>query len=250
MKKLKTSLLLFFLLSTIVYGQNNSDYIYQENFDNKGTWPTGSNENRELNVYNGRYYFEHKRTKESWRVSTSNFNLNTAKDFELEISIQKISGIDNSGISFLYDFKDGDNYKEFGYTSNGYYRVAESVSGSYSNLKEWTKNSNIKTGNYGINKLKVSKKGSLVSFYINNTYVYSTTFKSFVGKQVALALYKNQKVSIDYIKIKQIGSSTTNNNNSSKKTILFDGFNSNANDWPIKNDNNVTLEIKNGDYIF
>ncbi len=250
MKTLKNLLSLLFLISLSVSGQSSGNYVYQENFNSKGSWPTGSNSNRELNVYNGRYYFEHKRTEKSWRISTATFNLDTSKDFELETSIQKISGTDSSGISFLYDFKDDNNYKELGYTSSGYFRVAESVNGTYKNLKEWTKSDKIKKGNYGINTLKVSKKGSTLTFYINGSYMYSMSFKSFVGKKMALSLYRNQKISIDYIRAKQKASSSNNNNNYKSKTIVYDSFYSNRNNWAISDNDKAKLEIKNSKYYF
>ena len=245
MKTLKNILFLFLLVTYSSFSQTN---VYNETFDSKGNWPTGSSEKRELNVYNGRYYFEHKRNESSWRISTSTFNLNTSKDFDLEISIQKISGVQDSGISFLYDFKDADNYKEFGYTASGYYRISEMKSGSYSNIKKWTKSDKIKTGNYGINKLKVSKKGSSIYFYMNGSSVHYTSFKSFVGKQMALALYSNQKVSVDYIKASE--TSATIKKSTTSTSILFEGFNNNNNDWSTINNSDVSLELNNGDYIF
>ena len=44
-------------------------------------------------------------------------------------------------LSFLFDYKDSDDYREFGITSTGYYRVAESKEGSYSTIKSWTESS-------------------------------------------------------------------------------------------------------------
>ena len=250
MKSLKSILFLSFLITYSVFSQSSSNtYVYQENFDNKGNWPTGSNDKRELNVYNGRYYFEHKRTEKSWRISTTSFSLDTSKDFDLEISIQKVSGVENSGISFLYDFKDENNYKEFGYSASGYFRVAESVNNSYKNLKEWTKSDKIKTGNYGVNTLKVSKKGNTVTFYINNSSLYTTSYKNFVGKKMAITLYKNQKISIDYIRAKQKTSSYNTNKNTSK-TFVYDSFYSNRNDWATADNENIKLEIKNSKYYF
>ena len=234
------------LITYSVFGQSNN-YIYQENFDNKGNWPIGSNDIRDLNVFNGRYYFEHKRTDKSWRISTTDFNLDTSKDFEIETSIQKISGIDNSGIQFLYDFKDDSNYKELGFSSNGYFRIAESVNGTYSNIKKWEKSDKIKTGNYGVNNLKVSKKGNSLTFYINEKEIYTMPYKSFVGKQIGVAIFKNQKISIDYISVKQSTSVINNNNNS---TVLYDNFYSNNNSWAVQNNDEATLEISNGKYYF
>ncbi|MFK8060867.1 MAG: hypothetical protein AB8B78_12345 [Polaribacter sp.] len=257
MKTIKKILLLSFLITYSAFSQSGN-YIYQEDFNSAGNWPTGNNENRELKIFNGRYYFEHKRTEKSWRLSTNDINLNTNKDFEIETSIQKISGVDNSGISFVYDFKDDNNYKEFGYTSNGHYRIAESANGKYSNVVKWTKSAKVKTGNYGVNKLKISKTGNTVTFYINDANVHSMTHKSFVGKQIALVLYSNQKISVDYIKVLQKASTqnitnnnNNNNNNGSKtKTIIYDSFYSNKNNWAVNQSDEAKLEIKNSKYYF
>lgn len=230
--------------------------IYIEEFSQKGTWPTTNNNNTELNVYNGRYYFEHKRNTSSWRITTANYNLNTSKDFDIETSIQKISGVDNYATAFLYDFKDGKNYKEFGITSNGSFRVSQSKNGTYTNTKSWTKSDKIKTGNFGVNKLKVSKSGNTISFLINDIEVYSESFTNFVGNKTAITLYRNQKISIDYIRVKQSNSSnnntdfTNNDKNYKTKTVLFDSFYSNTNKWAISNNENAVLEINNGKYFF
>ncbi len=247
MKILKNNLLLFFsVISFLGFGQT---YVYQEEFNGTNNWPIGNNDTRELSVYNGRYYFEHKRETESWRVSTADFTLSDSDDFEIETSIQKISGVQDYGISFLYDYKDENNYKEFGITANGYYRVAESVSGTYSTLQAWVTSTALKNGNYGTNVLKITKKGKTVTFYINGTYVYTTTHKSVVGKKLAIQLYRNQKISVDYFRVTKT-SSVINNNITSGETILFDGFDNNNNNWATQNTNDVTLEIKNGGYDF
>ncbi|WP_435414819.1 hypothetical protein [Polaribacter aestuariivivens] len=257
MKNLKNILfLLLFIPFTAISQTNNSNYIYQEEFNTKGVWPTGNSENRELRVYNGRYYFEHKRTENSWRVSTPNYNLNTSNDFEIEISIQKISGVDNYAMAFLYDFKDDNNYKEFGITSGGFFRVSEANDGKYSNTKAWEKSDKIKTGNFGVNVLKVAKTGNTVNFYVNNSIVFTENFKSFVGNKTAISLYRNQKISVDYIRVKQTNSNINNNDftdndkNYKTKTILYDSFYSNTNNWALSNDSNAVLEINNGKYYF
>jgi len=248
MKILKNNIVFFFLVLSFL-GFSQSTYVYQEEFNNTNNWPTGNNDTRELSVYNGRYYFEHKRTTESWKVSTADFSLSDSDDFEIETSIQKISGVQDYGISFLYDYKDENNYKEFGITANGYYRVAESVGGTYSTLQAWVASTALKTGNYGTNVLKITKKGKTVTFYINGTYVYTTTHKSIVGKKLAFQLYRNQKISVDYIRVTKT-SSIINKNITSGETILFDGFDDNNNNWATQNNNDVTLEIKNGGYDF
>ena len=249
MKNLKNILFFLFLIPFCGYSQTAfTDYLYEENFNKKTTWPEGSNTTRELKVYNGRYYFEHKRKDKNWQVQTNNINIDDSKDFDIEISIQKISGVQDSPISFKYDFKDDKNYKEFAIAASGYFRVAESINDSFTNIKSWTKSDKVKSGNYGVNKLKISKKGSTVTFYVNSSNVFSTPHKALVGKKLAFAVYKNQKVSIDYIRVKNSGTSTKKVVTKTK-SILFEGFNNNNNNWSVSNSNDVSFQINNGDYI-
>lgn len=250
MKILKNILFIFLLISITGFSQTtNNNYILEENFDGNNTWPEGSNENRELKIYNGRYYFEHKRTEGSWQVNTGSLKLDDTKDFDIEISIQKISGVQDSPISLKYDYKDDDNYKEFAIASTGYFRVSEAVDKNYTAIKPWTKSEKVKTGNYSVNKLTVSKKGNTITFYVNDSFVHSLAHKPFIGDRIAFALYSNQKVSLDYLHVKNT-STNTNNTITKTKTVLFEGFNNNENNWATINNENATLEIKNGDYIF
>jgi len=248
MKITKNILLTLLFISTSLFSQSGGNYVYQEEFNSQGTWTKDNNEIRELYVSSGKYYFEHKKKEGSREFTTRTFNIDMTKDFEIETSILKISGEQDFGMSFLFDYKDSNNYTEFGITSTGYYRVAESISGKYSNIKSWTSSSFVKKGNYGTNKLNIKKKGNRITYYINNSYVYGMDFKKFKGSKMGFRLYRNQKVAIDYFRVKQ-ASSTINTTNTANKTILFEGFNNNNNGWSESNSNNVRLAIENGDYI-
>ncbi len=249
--KLKSAILclsLFLVGNLSLWAQ--SSYVYQEEFDSQGSWTKGNNDIRELYVSNGKYYFEHKKTEGSRDFTTRTFFIDFTKDFEIETSILKISGVQDYGISFLYDYKDTDDYTEFGITSSGYYRVAESKNGSYNSIKSWTASSFVKKGNYGTNKLKIKKKGSRITYYINGSYVYGMDFKKFKGSKMGFRLYRNQKVAIDYFRVKYTSGTTTNTNtNTASKTILFEGFNNKNNNWSETNTTDVRLSIENGDYI-
>ena len=237
----------FLLITSLIsYAQNS--YLYEENFNSQSGWTKGNNDTRELYVSNGKYYFEHKKNKESWYIATKDQNINHSRDFEIETAFTKISGEQDYGMSFLYDFKDSKNFKEFGLTSTGYYRIAKSKDGNYSNEKSWTKSSSIKTGNYAYNKLRVKKSGNRVTFYINGTYVHGMDYKSFAGAKLAMRLYRNQKIAIDYYRIRYLSGTTTTNTTASK-TILFEGFNNKNNYWSEVNNSDNYSSIQNGDYI-
>lgn len=249
MTQISSRLIPLFLFLFIAYTSAQSGYVYQEEFNGQGNWTRANNEVRELYVSNGKYYFEHKYKTGSRDITTRTFNLNQSKDFEIETSILKISGEQDYGMSFLFDYRNSGNYKEFGITSTGYFRVAEAIDNSFGTIKNWTSSPEIKQGNYATNKLKIVKKGNRLLFYINGSRVHGINARNFVGNKIAFRLYRDQKVAIDYFRVKYTGGSTTTNNNSSSKTILFDGFNSNENDWPTKYDDKIRLAVVGGNYI-
>lgn len=253
------SLLLFIFNLFVTSNLIAQSYVYQEEFYTQSNWTKGDNDERELYVSNGRYYFEHKKSTGFREFTTRTFYLDFSRDFEISTTIKKISGEQDRGISFLFDYKDKDNYTEFGYTATGYYRVAESTtSGKYNNIKSWTQSSYINQGNYSNNDLKIKKSGSRLSFYINGKYVYGMDFRSFKGKKMGVRLYRNQKIAVDYFRVKYIGGSGdlaggsaggSSTSSSTSKTILFDGFNDNKNNWLIQDDINARLSVTGGEYV-
>lgn len=250
--KLRATILLLALFTISSVSLWSQSYVYQEEFSSPGSWTNANNDIRELYVSNGKYYFEHKKKEGFREITTRTFYINKSKDFEIETSFTKISGEQDYGMSFLFDYKDSDDYREFGITSTGYYRVAESINGSYSTLKSWTVSSAIKKGNYATNTLKIKKKGNRVTFYANGTYLYGMDYKTFLGSKMGFRLWRDQKVGIDYFRVKYSGGTTntnTTNTNTGSKTILFEGFNNNDNSWSQQNDSKVRLAVEGGDYI-
>ena len=239
-----TLLYLLFVTALQSWSQN---YIYQEEFYDQGNWTKDVDNIRELYVSNGKYYFNHKQSTGFREFTTRTIAINHSEDYEIETAIYKVSGEQDYGMSFLYDYKDSDNYTEFGITATGYYRVAESKVGTYSNIKGWTQSSYLKEGNGTTNVLRIKKKGNRVTFYINGSYVYGMDFKQFKGEKMAFRLYRNQKVAIDYFRVKYTNTNTVTTNTNTK-TILFEGFNDNKNEWSVKNSSDISLNISSGDY--
>ena len=54
-----------------------------------------------LHKKNGKYYFKHKKKEGSRHFSTRSFTIDFSRDFEIETSILKISGVQDYGMSFL-----------------------------------------------------------------------------------------------------------------------------------------------------
>ncbi len=245
MKTLKNIFIILLLLSVSAVSAQSS-YIFNDDFSSKGTWPSGNSEKRELKISNGKYYFSHKREKGSWSVSTEELDIDFSRDFEIETSIQKISGVDNYAFGIMFNRKDNDNMSQFSISSNGYFRVSNSKNGDFENLKKWTESSSINKGNYASNKFKIKKSGNTLYFYVNGDQVFRKNFTPFIGKRVGILVYREQKIAIDYIRVKY----NSNSKKTVSKTVMYDSFYSNRNQWAISNTDDIELKIKNSKYYF
>jgi len=239
-----TCLLTFCNFSTSVAQQKS---LYYEGFSSGDSWPIGNNDTRKLEIKNGKYYFEHKRESKSWTVKTRVISFDTQKDFEIETRVQRISGTKSNAFGLIFGTKNTDNTFHF-ILGREKYRVSKKVNGKFIKIKEWTKSSSINQAYYSYNKLKVKKVGKRLSFYINGDFVTSMDFQAFFGKKIGILVYNKQKITVDYFKVNQTSSSTTKTTTASKK-ILFEGFNSNSNNWTTSNTSDASVQVSNGDLI-
>ncbi|EDO25738.1 predicted protein, partial [Nematostella vectensis] len=248
-------ILLTFLLTIFALTTQAQNVVYEENFNTTNNWPTGSNTTRTLEVKNGKYYFEHKKAGEKWRVTTRNMGINTSGDFEIEVSMQRLATVNNNyAYGVMFGTKDADNTFHF-FLSNNQYRVSDKSNGKYINYKGWKKSNSIKTDLYAYNRFKIKKTGSTISFYMNGTFLESKPFKSFYGDKVGIHVFDKQKVAIDFIKATQLNGSTITTNTTTTTTtsngiIYEDDFSSNKNNWATSNTNEASLEVRNGKYYF
>jgi hypothetical protein len=245
-------LFLAFFFSTFAFTANAQQVIYNETYASTNGWPEGNNANRELEVKNGKYYFEHKRTDKNWNVRTPKLEVNLNADFEFETSIQRISFTNkNHAFGFMFGNEDDKNTFHF-YLSNNQYRVSDKRNDEYVNYKGWKTSSAINTGTYATNVFKVKKVGRTISFYINGSFLESKDYNAFVGKRLGIYIFDKQKIAINYIKATQLNEKpvVTNTTTTNGNVILEDDFTSNKNDWAESSDDKATLEVKNSKYYF
>ena len=246
-------LFLAFFLSVFTFIANAQQIVYNETFSSTNGWPEGNNSTRELDVRNGKYYFEHKRTDKNWNVRTRELDFDINGDFEFETSIERISYNNiNHAFGLMFGNKDDKNTFHF-YLSNNQYRVSDKRNDEYVNYKGWKTSSAIKTGTYATNKFKVKKVGSKISFYINDRFLESKDYNPFLGKRLGVYVFDKQKVAINYFKATQlsgnpvvVNNTTTTNGN----MIMNEDFTSNKNNWAESSDNSAVLEVKNNRYYF
>ncbi len=175
--------------------------IFQDNFDNNvNGWIIEDNNNAALQIQTGAYIFENKRNDNSYVTSMRFNNFSTSDmNFGIEVSIEKISGVDSYGYGLIFG-KDSQNYYVFYIASNGHYAIAENINGITSPIIPWKKTSISNTGN-STNQLLVKKNGDITRFYINNKYVDEVSNLYYYGSTIGFVIERNQKIAIHYLTI-------------------------------------------------
>lgn len=180
-------------------------YVLKDDFSsNPNKWSTGSDEKRTLMLTkDGFYSFNHKRAESSW-ATWNNAIVDDSRDFMIEFSAQKVSGVQTYGYGLEYGRKDKDNSYLYLISGDGHFMTAEYRNGQYKETKPWTESPQIKQGNKQYNKFAILKTGSTIRYFVNGIAVHTTSFASFFGNRIGFQLYNKQQIDFDYLKVAYI----------------------------------------------
>jgi hypothetical protein len=135
-------------------------------------------------------------------------NIYTAQDSiqSVEIAVTHTSGHKYDKVGLLFTASDVENFLSI-QIGDKEYRIFRKVNGQGVNIVEWTAHSAIKGNFNDVNKIKVVKRGGMVSFYINDQKVYEAPAGTLatldrIGLQAYKASFEMQTCTfkIDYIK--------------------------------------------------
>lgn len=243
------SLSLFFVLSYSLFSQEKVPFF--DGFDdNKRGWPVQNDATANINVTGGSYNFDYKKTTKGWEIHKP-FDLDQYKDFTIETLIVKKSGENGYGYGLMWGKNAAGDFYSFNITGTGYYRIAKSKNGTFSEIVAWKKSSDIKTGNGPHNILKIEKKGSTINFYINDKKVESLPFESFYGNQIGYVVYNKQAIEINYLSVYYTNKvDPVVKNEVVEKIPFFDGFENNNYGWITKSNDKIDLKVRDGSYNF
>ncbi|MCP3923558.1 MAG: hypothetical protein GY714_13345 [Desulfobacterales bacterium] len=213
---------------------------YNEDFKtNKNKWYLKNDENAELVIKKGGYYFSHKREEDSW-LSWNTIKLPDEKNFLLECVLKKESGVDNYGYGVAWGLLDANNNYTFLISGDGNFTVTKYSGGKSYKKIPWTKSSYIRKFNE-TNKLSIKKYEDIIHFYINNNWVGSSPYEPLMGQNVGFKIDHKQAVFIKSIKVTNL---------IKKENVFNENFNNNNNKWPEKDNETVSLRVNTGDYLF
>ncbi len=216
--------------------------VFNENFDNNNNeWIVGDYDNYNTKIENGKMIFSYKLDRETgynWQKT----NLDGDKPYTIETSIQQTSGVQNYGHGIVWGIKNLDNFFSFTVTNNGYYRIAKMENKVFSPYYTgWTKTSFLKSGKP--NKLKIVNDGDHIKFYINDNFQNEIKATEVFGGGVGYMISRKHAIEIDYLTV---------NGETTDEPVMFsmkEEFDNNDNKWLTRDDESVTLSVKDGNYV-
>jgi hypothetical protein len=175
--------------------------VFDEKFyNNKNKWLEGATEERELKIADRTYSIEHKKDDAPWMV-WNNVLVDYAQDFSIEIAIEKIHGLEDSGYGLIWGLEDTENRYQFLVNGSGAYTYGKTVDGNWEAVIDWTESPFINAGN-AVNALSIRRLGDDVRLYINYRYVATVPFEQAFGPNAGFFVHGPTKVGIDSILVK------------------------------------------------
>lgn len=235
---------------TASLGSGQDQTLLNEEFDdNSRQWDQNAGPEVVESVRNGRYILEETRPEGS-RLSTIPLVIPQDKDFTVESTIDKVSGVDNYGFGLVWGLKDNNNFFHFLITGNGHYLYGKCVNGKYADDVDWTPSDAINDYN-ARNKLTVKKTGSQVRIFINDTYINTFPFESFSGNGIGFVNHHPKNLEIENLVVKTTAPQQVNLTSTGGGTVVLqDDFTTNNNEWFEAENEMVTLRRDYGKYVF
>lgn len=126
--------------------------------------------------------------------------VNPQYDYEIEVSVREVDGVNNNGYGIMFGQFDWEDYFTFVISSNGYGKIYGKVDNEKVVVKDWAKFAAIKPMPE-TNILKIRQKDDVVRFYINGELFHSNEKLNLVGHKTGFKVDDEMTVEADYIKI-------------------------------------------------
>ncbi|RED96603.1 OmpA family protein [Marinoscillum furvescens] len=198
--KIQLFALILFLSSTL----EAQRVAFRDDFrDNRNQWSIEAREEYASYLSGGHYYIS-KKTESGGRLFYKDIYTEYDHDYDLEVEIRQVSGVDNNGYGLLFATSSGQEANFFVVSSNGYYRVAGYKAGKYVSDMEWKK-SDFVSGMNEVNSLNVTRKGDEILFAINTHVVHKIDASDLDirGPKVGFILFNEMKIKVDYLQVRQ-----------------------------------------------
>lgn len=239
--------------ATATTAPTQGEVVLDEKFpDNGNNWYVGKDADGENKLENGKYsvtlftfgnYYWYEAP-----VSVSNVDLTVDTEFTA-------GAPENMSYGFLCHFKDAKNHYRVKISPDGSYAIDKMINGKLSetNLEGWNYSPAIKTGTGVTNQIRLVCTDNHLTLYANGSLLSDVVDSDLTGGSFALltSAATNKEgdknpVSVDFsnLLVRKALPWTRPTG-----TLVTDNFDDNQNNWSLKNNENATRTIENGQFL-
>jgi len=176
-----------------------TEVLYDDFIDNRNKW-FESDSNTIIKISNGSYNIDYKEETGSFRIFKL-ITLDPNYDYRIDYTFSKAQDYSYSGFNFYWNVNKR-QYYTFGITASGKYSYFLNDDSNWKAIIDYTESKWIRPINEK-NKLSLIKTGDKLKFYINGNYVNESPYQKWDGTNIGFYIYKNTKVEIYEISVKQ-----------------------------------------------
>ncbi len=193
--------------------------ILEDNFsNNENNWEQRNDSTVRLEIEDGAYLIENRHDSGS-RLVISSLDLPKEVEYEIEITLQKVSGVDNYGYGLVWGVQDLSNFYTFQISNEGQYRISQLAKNDWRAYRDWTASPHVKRYNLP-NKLAIRHDGQQVTFYVNEEMVDELTFPpNGFGRKLGFIVSSVMAVKVHDVIVTQYGEVTESATKESAATI-------------------------------
>jgi len=184
---------------TDIAPSDRRDILFDNFDDNSSNWYSGDNGKTRATIRSGYYNVES--LVDQPRVVYKDISLNTSGDWEIETSIQYVSGQDNNMNALEWSWVDGDNNYSLGMSGNGYYVIKKIENGKWTVILDWKK-ALIRQDEY--NKLTVRKVENTYYFFVNENLIHQMPYETVRCNKLGIQVNDKSSIKVDFFRASQI----------------------------------------------
>jgi hypothetical protein len=222
---LRKTALLFMLTSLCGAGllRAQERVIFKDDFkDNHHGWAALDDETVHAEVINGRYNLENRQQAAPALFLLEELPLNDKQDFTIQTKLAQKFGAQDKGFGIVWGAANDSNYFAFNINAAGQYRVVRCLQGAVEELKPFTPTTGLIKPE--LNKLSLRNVSGMMSFYINDQFVWSMPNRSFMGNRAGYALYGKMEVEVSTLEVLEL---------QNMPEIFAEQFDDNSRGWVV-----------------
>ncbi len=173
MKKSLLSLLRLSMLAVMIAACSSppTPLSYATDFDQAGAWTQIGNRQADIFIQDGQLHILVKQPETlAWSVAGLDVG-----DLVMEVEARPLEGPEDNGYGIIVRRVDDENLYSFQISSDGYFIIQKRIKGRWINLTgDWQESPAIQRGQ-ATNRLRVTCKGSRLTFIVNDTLLAQVT---------------------------------------------------------------------------